>query len=257
MARTLVYKACHPRVEPKLVFVFGCQRSGTTITQRLIELDPQVTSYGEGDAPYFYAWPERSNRLLDDEVVRVVLDREKSRRVLLKPLYESQRAEELLNAFPGSRGVWVFRNYRDVIASHRSYYQHRDPRAYVAPIIEGNSESWMGARCSEPLRDLLKALGEDELSVDDLYGLFWIARCELYWPLCDDSRVFLLDYDQLRESPRVKTEQLYDFLGLRFRPSYPRLVRAGRPGQHDEQQLHPLIRDYCEEVLSQLRGFSR
>lgn len=252
--RKSVYRLTHRRQEPRVIFIFGCQRSGTTITQRLIELDPQVVSYGEGDAPYFYQWPERANRLLDEEVIKVLLRSEKSPRVLLKPLYESQRAVELMSAFPRSQAVWVFRNYQDVIASHRSYYHHRDPRQYVESLLRQDSESWLGAHCSEELQALLKDLSDADLSVDDLYGLFWIARCELYWPLRDDPRVCLLDYDRLRESPNEVVDQLYEFMELQRRPVYTRLVRTGKPGQHDDQQLNPLIRSFCEELLARLKA---
>lgn len=254
--RKKVYQWSHRRVEPGVIFIFGCQRSGTTITQRLIELDPRVMSFGEGDAPYFYQWPERANRLLDDEVLKLLLQAEQAPRVLLKPLYESQRAGELLATFPESRGVWVFRNYCDVIASHRSYYRHRDPRKYVSPLVAGAADSWMGVNCSDQFRQLISKLGDSELSVDDCYGLFWIARTELYWPLRDESRILLLDYDRLRESPAAVVEQLYEFMGLQLRPVYTRLVRSGSPGQHSDQQLQPLIRDYCEELLARLRGLA-
>lgn len=252
--RKRAYQLTRRRVEPRVIFIFGCQRSGTTITQRLIELDPQVISYGEGDPPYFYQWPERANRLLDEEVLKVLLRTERAPRVLLKPLYESQRAAELLAAFPHSQAVWVFRNYQDVIASHRSYYRHRDPKKYVEPLLRRDSKSWMGANCSDELLSLLNDLSEAELTVDDLYGLFWVSRCELYLPLRDDPRIWLLDYDQLRESPMQVVEQLYEFTGLRRHPLYTNLVRSGGPGRHDEQRLHPLIRDFCEELLIRLRG---
>lgn len=77
------------------IFIFGCQRSGTTLVQKIIRLSPCVRSYGEGDAPYF----DESGRLKEPDLIKSCLSKENNKYILLKPLCESQNARELLDKF--------------------------------------------------------------------------------------------------------------------------------------------------------------
>lgn len=79
----------HPCPEPNFTFIFGCQRSGTTLLRHLIGLDSRVQDYGEGDPPYFWQVPNedpRYIRLRDDEEIERLRRKERSPIVLLKPL---------------------------------------------------------------------------------------------------------------------------------------------------------------------------
>ncbi|MDZ4286527.1 MAG: hypothetical protein U0984_01135 [Prosthecobacter sp.] len=129
--RTRLYQTLHPCREPRIVFVFGCQRSGTTMLRSFIGFDPRVDDQGEGDPPYFWQVPVEDPRYLravPDEEIERLSRASHSPVVLIKPLHDSQRAAALLQRFPRSKGIWIFRHYHEVILSHLNYYRGRyDP----------------------------------------------------------------------------------------------------------------------------------
>ena len=61
--------------------------------------------------------------MIKDKDVLNELKLEPHNQIILKPLYDSQRAEKLIDEFEKSKGVWVFRNYKDVINSHLQFYK--------------------------------------------------------------------------------------------------------------------------------------
>lgn len=241
----------------RVFFVFGCQRSGTTIVQKIIALNKNVKFYGEGDLPYFYqSGAVEKNRIKEEKDVSLYLGKEVFDWVVLKPLYESQRAEMLLSKYEGSKGVWVFRNYLDVINSHSQFYKY-DVKEYLKPLFYVGAKSWLNEVLAKDFIEFLNKFPIDSLSDEDLYALFWIARNMLYFHVRNNPNILLLDYDELLIRPKTVIKRLCQFTGMPFYEFYTSYIRVGSGAKKLSFQLLPEIEKECERIYYNLMEVSR
>lgn len=101
------------------VYVVGLQRSGTNMLLRGLDEAPEVEVHNENDRRLFHRF-----RMRPDTVLLDVIARSRHRIVLVKPLCDSQRVDELLalpTATPG-RAVWVVRDVDDRARSEVSKF---------------------------------------------------------------------------------------------------------------------------------------
>lgn len=261
-SRKLLHNLFHPTAGKTFFFVFGCQRSGTSITQQLISLCPSVYSYGEGDLYYFVQGGVDKNRLIDRKEMSRLLKKEKNEYILIKPLYESQNAESLLDAFPLSKAIWIYRDYKEVVRSHLNYY-HYNAKDYIKPILGKTSGGWMGEKVSEKIAEIIGILGTEVLTAADCYSLYWIARNDLYNHVRNDGRVFLLNFEDLLSNTDRVARGIYQHFGLKYNDWYASLVnKRVKIGAGREVLIHPVIEEYCRNTLDELtnlgstQGFS-
>ena len=96
------------------IFVFGCQRSGTTHLEHLFRSDPRSTVYGEfsalSTAPDKTVW-----RPLPE--VAAALGSSSGTYTVARSLLFSHRAKEALDAVSPSGAVWMFRDAESVVDS--------------------------------------------------------------------------------------------------------------------------------------------
>lgn len=254
--RTALHRWLNPCNDPRLVFIFGCQRSGTTLLRNLIGLDPRVQDYGEGDPPYFWQTdPEdpRYIRLIDLQDIEALRRRERSSIVLLKPLHDSQRARELLNCWPSSRAVFIHRDFREVILSHLSYYRDRyDLTAYVDDLLQLRAPSWKAENLGDEMRIFLESHRHLARNACSGLALFWLARNSLRSSQSHE-RLIGLNYRDLVARPARCLEVLGSHLNMEFHPRLASLPQERpRPAPLPEPIAPPLL-EACEAMADQLQ----
>jgi hypothetical protein len=119
--------------QPKrIVFIFGCQRSGTTLMQQIFDKDFNTKVYGEFDAKVYGEYSETGRsangkhfRLKPLEEVKAVMDRDRARLIVAKPIVETQNALKLLAYFPGSKALFMYPQLRG-----RGFVQPETLRTY-------------------------------------------------------------------------------------------------------------------------------
>ncbi len=100
-----------------LLFIFGSQRSGTTLMTRLFARDLYTKVYAEYSGLSVAVNGARGLRLRPLEEIAQELHKVKAPLVVLKPLAETQNAANILDFFPGSKALWMYRHYQDVAVS--------------------------------------------------------------------------------------------------------------------------------------------
>ncbi len=255
--RTSLYAVLKPCSSPRVAFIFGCQRSGTTFLRNFIGLDQRFRDIGEGDPPYFHQEKGgRYLRLVDDSQVEALVKAQRSPWVLLKPLHDSQRAVELLERFQSSRGIWIFRHYDSVVQSHLGYYQH-DPMDYLQPLRQVDIHSWMLSgleqRSMERVRELLEMANS---SIPDLYAVFWYARNALLFQHLKRASLLVVSYENLVADPHRGLQSFSKYLGLELSTKALLVPMQRRPSAPVLSKLTPEVEHACNLMLQKLSSLS-
>lgn len=239
---------------PQLLFILGCQRSGTTMMTRIFEKDLDAKVY-----------PEHSVLSDQDDLdglrlnpLSEVAHHLKSERyplVVLKPLVETQNGIKLLDFFDGSRGLWMFRHYADVAHSNLNRFGIGNGIKNLRFIAQKDPTNWRSEKVSPSLRDLISRHFSEEMNPYDAAALFWYIRNTYFFELglADDSRIRMVRYSDLTANPTEIVKQIYQHVGLPFPgPQLVRDVHSHSVGKGKEIDLSPAIRTLCESMLDRL-----
>lgn len=240
------------------VYLVGLQRSGTNMLVRGLDSAPEVEVRNENDRAVFHRFQLRA-----DDVLAATIRRSRHAYVLVKPLCESHRVDELL-ALPGlapGRALWVYRDVDDRARSEVAKFGDANLRALRA-IADGSiGARWQGQRLDPATVELIRDLEPERLDPYDGAALFWYVRNSLYFRLGLDRRddVLLCRYDTLVTDPAAQIRRLCDFLDF---PYHPRLhahiaPRRSHGAVSDGEGNRPLpidtrIRALCDELAERL-----
>lgn len=240
------------RPDKKILFIFGCQRSGTTVMLRIFERDARAWVFGEVSTLSSQDTVDRL-RLNPLPEVRSALDATRCGFVVVKPLVESQRAHEILSFFPNSCGLWMFRHHRDVAASNLSRFGVGNGVANLRPLVEGSSNNWRSEAVPDDLRDLVRGFFSESMNPLDAAALFWYVRNELLRRQDLGDRVLLCRYEEFVTQPQAGLRRIYAHIG----ENHPgdrvlREVEASSIGKGRRGELDPRIESLCEGLLGTL-----
>jgi hypothetical protein len=240
--------------DPKLLFIFGCQRSGTTLLSRIFERDWFAKSFREVSSV------NRDNeeyriRLKALPEVRDIVERRPSRLTVLKPLVESQRAIEILEFFPGSKALWIYRNYRDVAASNITRFGLNNGIDDMRQLLAGSRENWRSEYVPPDVYKTLEEYFSESMNPYDAAVLFWYARNSLYFDLGLDKNpdVMLCRYESLVQNPEIVVPAIYDFANCRFPgPSIIRQIHSRSVKKGHSIEVTPAMVELADEMLTRL-----
>jgi hypothetical protein len=238
---------------PNLLLILGCQRSGTTMMLRILELDPHSRVYGE--LSKLTENPPQNIRLKSLPIIGSQIRRLPASPVVLKPLVESQRAHALLDYFPNAQTIWMYRHYKDVAASNLNNFGANNGLDDIRPIVEGDPHNWRSESVSEPVRALLREFYPQDLSSYEAAALFWYARNSLFFEqkLERHARVRLYRYRDMVNQPKEKLREIYQMMELPFPEKIADYdISSGSVGKGKDIHLRPEIEAHCAEMLSRL-----
>lgn len=247
----------YPRgVDKTVVCIAGCQRSGTSLLSHVFRLDPDAVTYDEV-SPLSTQDKVQHLRLnpLPEVAARVLADR--APLVVLKPLVESQNLAQVLDLFPTGRAIWMYRHFRDVVASSVHFFSPAVGRQDLDPILQGDGRSWKAEHLAPEVIQRIRALAGPDAGPHDAAALFWLARNSLFFSrgLARDPRVRLCDYDLLVTHPAAEVRRLYDFIGRPY-PGDRVLgdIFTGSRGGGARVDLSPQVATACQELFDDLQA---
>ena len=236
----------------RLLFVAGIQRSGTNMVMDMLERSRATEVFHERDARAF-----ENYELRDRATVQRLVDESPARFVVFKALCECQDIRDLLNAFPRSQSLWVYRNYEDVVSSHvRKWSGMPNSIAEIAGSDTATA-GWRGRGMSASTRAFVKRCQHPDLSNASACALFWYFRNVLFFEqdLDADPRVKLIQYEQLATRPRDSAIALFDFVELPAERSAYGFVASRSVGDRRETlDIDPVIREACEALQTRLQA---
>jgi hypothetical protein len=255
-----LFKFLYHRIIPrqphqKLLFIVGCQRSGTSLMNRIFSRDLNVSVYRESSKLSSNDQPKKL-RLNPLNQVQQEIERNKAPIVVLKPLVESQNILQLLDYFPESKALWMYRHYKDTAMSLVSRFGQDTSLRDVKFIVENDRSSWYAEGASDYVRSAVTQHYFEKMNPYDAAALFWFARNQLFYELHLDQnpRVWMVRYEDLSLDPGATIEQIYQFLEATY-PARNKLVQeveATSVGRGQNIKLSPAVEQLCTELLEQL-----
>ncbi len=238
----------------QVLFIVGCQRSGTTMLSRLLDRDLRSHSFDEQSKlsthdPQRLVWDS-----LED--VKWKLLGGNAPLVVAKPLVESHRIGELLDTVPNSRAVWMYRNPLDVVSSNLKRFGKDNGVSDIHPILE-NISDWRSAGCTENTRNVIRRLYHPDSinSLADAAALFWLSRNHLFFNqnLQADNRVIAVRYERFVKDPERGINGIYQFLNLES-PSITISAKVSNSsvGKGSSIQISTPIKELCLQQLADL-----
>lgn len=238
---------------PKVLLIVGCQRSGTTLMARLFDADRDCRVFNEFSV--LSAVGKDGIRLNPLPDVAAVLSRVPAPLVVMKPLVETQRVRTLLNYFPASKALFMYRRYTDVASSDLRKFGARNAIDNLRPIASGNMHDWRSAGATTGVREQIKKFFSESMSPNDAAALFWYARNQLYFDLelAKHSEAMLCRYEHLAAEPAAVMRRIYEFAGATCPDlSHTRQVHSGSVTKGKNLELLPEVRALCEQLQARL-----
>jgi hypothetical protein len=236
-----------------ILFIVGCQRSGTTLMTRIFERDIRTRVFGEF-SPISDQDPNQI-RLNPLDQVEERLDREKAEFIVAKPLVESQHISSILDHFEHAKAIWMFRHYKDVALSNLKNFGNDNGIRDLRPIVEDKPDNWRNENVSAEIREQVQRVFHENMPALDAAAWFWWVRNKIFLEqnLDQDPRIGLVKYEDLVLEPQKVMEKVYRFAGN----SYPgdkilSEVFSGSVGKAWSEQLSEEVTRHCDMVWHEL-----
>ncbi len=252
--RCLQYLRYRPDQAKTVLYVVGCQRSGTSMLHHLFRLDWSTVTYDEV-SPLSAGDDEEHLRWTSLDLVRDRIGADRAPFVVAKPLVESQQLDRLLDLFGDTRAIWMWRGYLDVATSNLAFFGEGNGHEDLQHLLGGEGPSWKRENLAPATVERIRAAYGPNLAPLDAAALFWYARNSLFFErgLDADPRVALCSYDELANRPGEVMRRAYAHVG---RP-YPgnRIiadVQAPRRRNQENAVLDATVASMCNELQERL-----
>jgi len=231
------------------IFVFGMQRSGTTMFMDIMENRPDMEVFQEWEKSVF----DRDCRISDLSLVDKAVSESKAKYACFKPICDSHIADDFISRFPDGKVIWVYRSYLDNANSAIRRFPTSDRALRL--ICEGETGGgWLQEGVSDEVLAKLKAVYNKDLSKFEISCLNWWVRnivlTESDW--IKHGNAFLVKYDNLVKDPTAMFADIESVLGVtHIKASYSD-VHGRSIAKNDFPPISPAIRELCEELSRRL-----
>ena len=213
-------------------------------------------------------YPERWSPLTDNSgnglnlrplaSIKPIIEADERDVVVIKPLVESHRAQELLSFFGYSRALWVFRAYPDVVASCLAMWPAISKETHLRPMLKPDHGSVMGHRGAYPSEviSFVEQVYHMDPSQEEVMTTFWIARNEIYLTaLSGNERARLVRYEKLVKDYNYASSVFSHFDVTLKQETWERSFNAKsiRKGGRITR-LRRVVREKANDVYARLRS---
>jgi hypothetical protein len=212
----------------RAVFAVGSGRSGTDLVVHCLGQSLNVAVLNEDNPAVFDNW-----RLRDLTIVRHQIARAGADIALLKPIVETQRVRELLDAFPGSRALFIVRHFHDTINSRVKFFGDSQ-QGMVDTWLATDFERFPALPAS--VRETVRAAWVVDQSTTTAAAIAWLVinTSYVYLELHADPRVQLMQYESLVGESVPCLRRACAFIGIDYndrmtRGIYETSVRRSQP----------------------------
>jgi len=244
-----IYRNC----SKKILFVIGCQRSGTSIMMRVFERDYKSKVYMELDK--IFRQDEQAMRLKPLQSVKEIFDNAFASLIVSKPLLDTQIIFDILNFFPDSKAIFIFRHYKDVVSSFLKIFGTQTGIKDISPIVQNNLQDWRAQNVSDEISNIVKKIYSPNMDPFDAAALFWFTRNHLFFDLKlnTNSNVLMCKYEDLVTEPSDTFGNIYKAIDCQFPGKrIIQSVHSRSKGKGKKVSLSPEIESMCKKLWVKL-----
>jgi len=233
------------------VYVVGLQRSGTNMLMRGLDEAPEVEVRNENDRTVFDRF-----RLRSDEVLAATVAASRHQVVLVKPLCESHRVDELLD-LPGvrhGRALWVYRDPESRARSEVSKFGSANLKALREIAAGRGAAIWQGGRLGPEAVELISSFDLEAMTPHTAAVLFWVVRNGLVFDLGLDRRddVHLVSYDAFAADPEPVMREICAVIGFPYRDELCAHVERRQSHGSAPLDIDPRVRELAADLTDRL-----
>lgn len=252
-----IYQSIRANKEQQsILFIVGCQRSGTTMMLHVFEGDLNTQCFAER-SKLTSNDTARGIRLNSLDSIKKDLSKIKAPLIVIKPLVESQNTPKLLDYFSNSHAVWMYRNYKDVALSNIKQFGMDSCLSNLRPIINNDKNNWRAERVPEHVREIISRHFSEDMSPYDAAALFWFVRNSLYFDLNldEDPRVILLKYEDFVVEPEKHMRAIYRQVGQEYpATSIASIVHSNSIKKGKDIEFSPDVEAIVRELQDKLEA---
>jgi|TARA_B100000315_G_scaffold246004_1_gene272763 hypothetical protein len=234
--------------EKRVCFVAGVQRSGTNMMMNVIERHPDTYVFKEGDSRAYDEFMMRAIfriRMLVDETIPTF--------VIVKALHEAHDLYWMLDFFEGSKVLWMYRDYVDVINSNQRNFDNS--RNFIDEIVEDPRRGfWRGLGMTDETLAIIREHYTDDLDNNSAQALFWYYRNQLFFDqnLDKDSRSLLIKYEPFVTNSAKYIDFISEFIGLEPKKDIIRKVHSSSIRKNISPDIRSDVATLCDGMRDRL-----
>jgi hypothetical protein len=192
--------------------------------------------------------------LRDLASIRALVARSAASHVVFKPTADGNRAAEVMDALPGSRAIWIYRNYLDVIGSALVQFRETSLQYLEKVSIRSPEARWRSINITDSDISFIRSHLSRGVTEESARALIWYVRNDFFFRQQLDGRpdALLLNYEDLVRDPSTVVAGAYDFIGLRFKRAYAASVFGTSVGRRPAPKVDADIDALCRSMLDRL-----
>lgn len=204
--------------------------------------------------------PERPMRLKSRRELADLFSSQRAPLVVAKPLLDSQIASKILDSFDGSRGIWIFRDFRSVAISNLRRFGNGNGFEDLEPILRANVDDWRYEAISNATAQIIRSNVDRGISEIDAAALFWFVRNQSFFDqqLDDRNDILLCQYESLVSDADSEMRRIYKFVGAGYPgPKVVRHIHQAAVGRGAGIRLDDEVEALCNDLNEQLLATAR
>ncbi len=231
------------------VFLFGKQRSGTTMLMLSFELHPDTEVFDEAQKSMVYL----DCRIRSFDIIQSLIKKSKAPFICFKPISDSHLISEFINLFPEGRFIWVYRDYRDVANSSLRRFNHA-VHAIKLVCKDQKGGGWFQEGISTETAAILKELNFTEFSEFDWACLVWWVRNRIFieQKLEQAPNLMTIRYEYLVTCPDETFSKLFKFIGMKDNKDSIRYIHNASIARNIYPELDPSVQKLCTSLMDKL-----
>ena len=244
------------KAQQSILFIVGCQRSGTTMMLHVFEGDLNTQCFAER-SKLTSNDTARGIRLNSLDLIKKDLSKIRAPFIVIKPLVESQNTPKLLDYFNNSQAVWMYRNYKYVALSNIKQFGIQSGLSNLRPIINRETNNWRAEIVSEHVRETISRHFSEDMNPYDAAALFWFARNSLYFDLKLDEnpRVMLCRYEDFVLEPEKHMRAIYQQIGQMYPATgIASIVHSNSIKKGKDIEFSPQVEQIVQDLQNKLEA---
>jgi hypothetical protein len=172
-----------------------------------------------------------------------------------KPIRDSHRVLEFLEAFPNGKSLWIFRNFMDSVNSAVRIFPNTGRT--IRDFCQGSSHlGYSAGGMSEEVKSTIRKVYKPHFTKYEYSSLIWWSynMLVLEKKLSTNKRVLLVNYERLVRSPQTESSAIFNFLGVPYDEKCIKYVHVKSIRKNEFPEIDEDVKALCLDLLDRLEN---